>query len=387
MPSFFVRPGCAARAGFPRVATCRDGRRDHNALQTVFYTRHAIPLHWAGMSGHGIATGAAMKRVSPPVLYGVLITLIIALSVISIAAGKIWIPISAWRELDNDTRWLIILELRIPRTILGIAIGIALGVCGAVLQGYTRNPLADPAVLGVSSMAALGAVLTLYLGVAASMPWVLPAGAMFGALLGVVVLLAMSGTTSSILTFILAGAILNTIGTAGISLALNLAPNPWAVNEIINWLHGSLADRSMDDVRFALPFIIAGCVLLAFTARALDALTLGEVGAQSLGVNLSLIRGIIAVGVGLAAGASVAATGVIGFIGLVTPHLMRPLVGARPGALILPSGLAGVVIVLAADIVVRLIPSAAELKLGVAMAALGGPFFLGLLIVLRRRMA
>ncbi|MBL8642691.1 MAG: iron ABC transporter permease [Rhodospirillaceae bacterium] len=328
-----------------------------------------------------------MSRLSRSAVYGALIAVLIGLGVISLAAGKIWIPWTAWSALNDDPRWIVVLELRLPRTLLGLMVGAALGVCGAVLQGYTRNPLADPTVLGVSSMAALGAVLTLYLGVAAAMPWVLPAGAMLGAAVGVGVLLVLAGATSSVLTFILAGAILNTVAAAGVSLALNLAPNPWAVNEIVNWLMGSVADRSIDDVRMALPFIAVGCVLLALTARALDALTLGETGAQSLGVRLDRVRLLIAVGVALAAGASVAVTGVIGFVGLVTPHLMRPLVGARPGALIVPSALAGAAIVLAADIIVRLTPSAAEVKLGVAMAALGGPFFLALLISMRRRMA
>jgi len=328
-----------------------------------------------------------MTAVSRGGLYSVLIVAVALLSIASLSAGKIWIPWSAWSGLGDDPRWIIILELRLPRTILGIAVGAALGLCGAALQGYTRNPLADPGVLGVSSMAAFGAVLTLYLGVAGSMPWVLPVGAMLGAIFGVIVLLVLAGATSSILTFILAGAILNTVASAGVALALNLAPNPWAVNEIVNWLMGSLADRSVEDVRLALPFIIAGCVLLLLTARALDALTLGDMGARSLGIHMGLTRFLLAVGVGLAAGASVAVTGVIGFVGLVTPHLMRPLVGARPAALLLPSALAGVIIVLAADIIVRITPSAAEIKLGVAMAALGGPFFLALLISLRRKVA
>ncbi|MBL8629694.1 MAG: iron ABC transporter permease [Rhodospirillaceae bacterium] len=322
-----------------------------------------------------------------PLLYTLLLGAIAVLSLFSLAVGKVWIPWSAWRTLGDDPSWIIILELRLPRTILGIMVGVALGISGAVLQGYTRNPLADPTVLGVSSMASFGAVLTLYLGVAGTMPWVLPVGAMAGAALGVVILLALAGATSSILTFILAGAILQIVATAGVSLALNLAPNPWAVNEIVNWMMGSLADRSVDDVRMAFPFIVAGCIMLGFTARALDALTLGETGALSLGVRLNVVRVLIAVGVAMAAGASVAVTGAIGFVGLVAPHLLRPLVGARPGALILPSGLAGAVIVLAADIVVRLMPSVAEVKLGVAMAALGGPFFLLLLVKMRRRVA
>jgi iron complex transport system permease protein len=141
------------------------------------------------------------------------------------------------------------------------------------------------------------------------------------------------------------------------------------------------------EVRFALPFIAAGCGLLLLTPRALDALTLGETGARSLGIRLDVTRLLLAVGVGLAAGASVAVTGVIGFVGLVTPHLLRPLVGARPGALLIPSALGGAVVVLAGDIAVRLLPSVAEVKLGVAMAALGGPFFLMLLLIERRRLA
>lgn len=321
-----------------------------------------------------------------PVLFGSLLVLLALLALGSLIAGRVWVPWDVWFTLSDDPRWLIVLELRIPRTILGMLIGFALGMTGAALQGYTRNPLADPSVLGVASMAALGAVLTLFFGLSAN-PWILPAGAMLGAVGGLVALLLLAGATSSILTFILAGAILNVVASAGVALALSLAPNPWALNEIVNWLMGSLADRSSDDVRMAAPFIVAGCALLLLTTRALDALTLGETGARSLGVNLAATRVLLALGVGLATGASVAATGIIGFVGLVTPHLMRPLVGARPGALLIPSGLMGAALVLAADILVRVIPASAEIKLGVAMAALGGPFFLALLIALRRRVA
>ncbi len=328
-----------------------------------------------------------MKNIPRPVLFTVLIVALVLLSVASMSAGKVWIPWSAWLSASDDPRWAVIFELRLPRTILGIAVGIALGASGAALQGYTRNPLADPGILGVSTMASFGAVATLYIGSAMAMPWLLPIGAMAGGVIGIGVLLALSGTASSVLTFVLGGMILNTVATAGVSLALNLAPTPWAVNEIINWLLGSLADRSVDEVRMAVPFIIIGCALLFTTMRALDALTLGEAGARSLGIDITRTRILLAIGVGLATGASVAVTGVIGFVGLVTPHLMRPFVGARPGALLIPSALAGAVIVLAADIVVRIVPSPAELKLGVAMAALGGPFFLALLINIRRRAA
>jgi iron complex transport system permease protein len=172
-----------------------------------------------------------------------------------------------------------------------------------------------------------------------------------------------------------------------VALALTLAPDPWAVSEIVNWLMGSLADRSVADLRMAAPLILAGSALLLVTTRALDALTLGETGARALGIDLDRTRILLALGLGLACGTSVAATGVVGFVGLVVPHLLRPLVGGRPGALLIPSAVGGAVLTLAADIVVRLAPGANEIKLGVAMAAVGGPFFLALLIGLRRRLA
>ncbi len=328
-----------------------------------------------------------MKPVRRPLLYAGLIVLLLVLSGLSLVVGKVWVPWSAWVSPEVDPRWAIVFELRLPRTLLGIAVGAALGLSGAVLQGYTRNPLADPGVLGVSSMAALGAVVTLYYGVTAVAPWALPVAAISGALIGVGVLMLLSGSASSLVTFILAGAILNILSSAGVSLALSLAPNPWAVAEIVDWLMGSLADRSFEEVKMAAPFIAVGCGLLLATGRALDALTLGEVGARSLGISMSRTRWAAAVGVALAAGAGVAVTGVIGFVGLVTPHLLRPLVGARPGALLVPSLLGGAVIVLAGDILVRLTPAAGEVKLGVAMAALGAPFFLVLLLRLRRTIA
>ena len=208
----------------------------------------------------------------------------------------------------------------------------------------------------------------------------------FLALAGVGLLLALSGGAGSMTVFLLAGVVLNTIAGAGVALALSLAPTPWAVNGIIDWLMGSLADRSLEDVTFAGPFILVGLGLLVLTGRALDALTLGESGAASLGIDLARTRALLAAGTALAVGAGVAVAGVIGFAGLVTPHLLRPLVGARPSGLLWPSALGGAAIVLAGDLAVRLTPSAAEVRLGVAMACLGGPFFLFLLLSLRRRL-
>jgi iron complex transport system permease protein len=229
--------------------------------------------------------------------------------------------------------------------------------------------------------------MTMYLSLSLATPWLLFAAAMIGAVVGVAVMLVLAGGTGGTITFILAGVILNTVASAGVALALSLAPSPWAAQEIINWLLGSLADRSADDVWRALPFIAVGSGLMLMLGRALDALTLGETGARALGIDLNLTRVLLALGVGLASGASVAVTGMIGFVGLITPHLMRPLVGHQPGALLAPSAVAGAALVLAADILVRLTPSVAEVRLGVAMAAVGGPFFLALLISMRRRLA
>jgi len=320
----------------------------------------------------------------------VITSLTLALAVlagVSLMAGKVWVPLDAWTHMASDPRWTIIFQLRLPRTILGLAVGAALGLCGAAMQGYTRNPLADPGLLGVSSMAALGAVLSLYLGMISASPWVPPVAGIAGALVGMVVILGLAGTAGGVVTFLLAGVTLNTLASAGVALALNLAPNPWAMQEIVTWLMGSLADRDFDDLRLAAPLIVLGGGVLLTLGRSLDALTLGETGARSLGVDLRGVRLRLILGVGLATGAAVAVTGVIGFVGLIVPHLLRPLVGHRPGALLVPSALGGALLVLAADIIVRVTPSTAELRLGVAMTALGAPFFLAMLIALRRRLA
>jgi iron complex transport system permease protein len=314
-----------------------------------------------------------------------LLALVAALAAISLLAGRVWVPIG--HVTADDPRWLIVTQLRIPRALLAIAVGAALGLSGATLQGYTRNPLADPGVLGVSSMAALGAVLTLYFNLAVSAAWVLPAFAMAGAAVGVALLIAVAAPAGEAVSFLLAGVILNTIATSGVALALTLSPNPWASSEITTWLMGSLADRSLVDVQVAAPFILAGAAVLMTTGPALDALTLGEVGARAAGVSLRRLQVVIAVGVGLACGAAVAVTGVIGFIGLIVPHLIRRRVGSQPSRLLIPSALGGAALLLAADILVRVIPGANEVHVGVAMAALGAPFFLAMLISLRRRLA
>lgn len=317
--------------------------------------------------------------------WGLLILAPIILAGLSLMVGRAVVPFSAWFD-QADPRWAIIFELRAPRTILALLVGAALGLAGAAMQGYTRNPLADPGVLGVSATAAFGAVLTLYFGAAAT-PWLLPVAAIIGGVVGVILLMMLSGLSGSAITFLLSGVVLQAVAGSAVAFALSLAPNPWATQEIIDWLMGALTDRSYDEVTLAAPFIGAGAAMLLSLRPALNALSLGEASAASLGVNLRRTQAALALGVGLTVGACVAVTGVISFVGLIAPHILRPLTNGEPGRLLLPSAFGGAILVLAADLLVRLTPAAAEVKLGVALSAIGGPFFLAVLISMRRRMA
>jgi iron complex transport system permease protein len=313
-----------------------------------------------------------------------LVTIVLLLTIASIAIGRIVLDWNVWLDQDVIGR-TILLELRLPRALLGIVIGGALGLAGAALQGYLRNPLADPGTLGVSAMAALGAVLSIFCGVAGLHPSILPLSGVAGAMLGMLALFLLAGLTASALTLVLSGVILSAIAVAGIALVLSLSPSPWAAGEIVRWMLGALADRSLDDLMLGTPLIVIGAVLILSSRRTLDALTLGEVGARSLGIDLVRAQWLLAGGVGLVVGASVAVSGIIGFVGLVVPHLLRPLVGARPAALLIPSAVGGAALVLAGDVLVRLLPGGSELQLGVVMSLLGAPFFFALLYSMRRR--
>ncbi|MFG1203493.1 iron ABC transporter permease [Xanthobacter aminoxidans] len=282
---------------------------------------------------------------------------------------------------------LVLSELRLPRAILGAAVGFSLGLTGAALQGLMRNPLADPGVVGVSGAAALGAVIAFYFGFSTSFALALPLGGLMGAAAATAVLLALAARGAGTVMLILAGVALSSLTGALTALALNLAPSPYAALELVFWLMGSLADRSLVHVALALPFMVVGWGLVLATGPALDALTLGEDAAESLGFPLRRVRLLVIGGTAAAVGASVAVAGAIGFVGLVVPHLVRPLVGHRPGRLLAASGLAGAALTLGADIVVRLIPTRPELQLGVVTALIGAPFFLFLLARLRGREA
>lgn len=310
-----------------------------------------------------------------------LAALVVTLFGLSLMSGKVWVPLSAWAS--SDPRWWIVLELRVPRAVLGVMLGASLGLSGAVLQGYLRNPLADPAVVGVSSSAALGAVAAIVLGAGGQAS--VFAAAMAGAGGAMALLAALTWRSTSAVTFILAGTVLASLAGALTAFLISVAPDPYAVAAVIDWLMGALTDRGWGDVRLAALPITAGCALLLATAPALDALALGEPAARTLGVRPGRLQALVVLGVGLTVGAGVAVTGVVGFVGLVVPHLLRPVFGHRPAALLVPSALGGAALLLGADSLVRLAPGAAEVRLGVAMAMIGAPFFLLLLLKERGR--
>ncbi len=315
--------------------------------------------------------------------------LVLVLMLASLLIGPASVPpMQSLRALviaDDPLMALVMRELRLPRSLLAALIGAGLGFSGAVMQGYLRNPLAEPGLLGVSGAAALGAVITLQTGLASLFPVALPLAALTGAALAVGLLALLAGPRGGSLTLILAGIGVSALAGAGVTLVLNLSPDPFAANEAMFWLMGSLTDRSWSHLALAAPFILGGMILLATQARALDALTLGEEAAASLGIDLMRLRLIVMLGLAAIVGAATAVAGAIGFVGLVVPHILRRAVRARPAALLLASALGGAAMVLAADIAVRLILPARDLKLGVLMALIGAPFFLHL--IFRHRLA
>lgn len=279
---------------------------------------------------------------------------------------------------------LVMQEIRLPRAILAVLVGASLGLAGAAMQGYLRNPLAEPGLLGISGSAALGAVLAIQTGLAATLPLGLPLAALFGALLGVFLITLLAGKQGGTLSLILAGIAISALASAMVSLVLNLSPNPFATSEIVFWLMGSLADRSMEHVGLILPFVLLGGGMLLTLQRSLDAMTLGEDAAEALGMGVARMRRRLIIGAALVVGASTAVAGTIGFVGLVVPHLLRPFVGAMPGRLLPASALGGAIMVLLADILVRVILPQSDLKLGVLTALIGAPLFLHLIYQTRQ---
>lgn len=278
---------------------------------------------------------------------------------------------------------LVVLQIRLPRALAAFAVGAALGASGAALQGLLRNPLAEPGVLGISAVASLGATGALYWGFAAVSTWIMPAAAIAGAFAGTALIALAALRTASAVTLILIGVGLASFAGAAMNLMMNLAPNPFSLADMINWMLGSVENRSFPDLAFAAPFLIAGFGVLFASRRGLSALTLGEEAASGVGLNLRRQRIAVVLGTGLATGAAVSLAGVIGFVGIVAPHIVRPMVDHDPARSLLPSALLAGLILVLADIGVRLVPTVSELKLGVVAALVGAPAFIW--IAMQRR--
>ena len=320
-----------------------------------------------------------MTRAS--LLFASLLALAIPLSLL---AGRVWIDPATTPNIA-----LILAELRLPRAVLAVVLGGGLGAAGAAMQGYLRNPLADPGLFGIAPGAALGAVLAIYFGTMSTV--ILTVSALAGACGAMALLALIAGRTANpshgIALFTLAGMMVASLAGALTSLAISLAPNAFAMSSIVVWLMGALTDRSWDDVTLAAPLTLAGVLVLWKAGRSLDALTLGEAAARSMGVNPRALMGMMVLGTGLTVGSGVAVAGIIGFVGLIVPHLVRPLTDKRPSSLIIPSALAGALLVLVADVICRILPLVTELRLGIALSLIGAPFFLWLLLRMRRGLA
>jgi iron complex transport system permease protein len=327
----------------------------------------------------------AARRIGATAALAVLVGLLV---LISLGVGPVRLsPLAVAEALfggGTEVSQVIVREIRLPRTLLALAIGAILGLSGASLQGLLRNPLASPDLFGAPQSAAFGAVLVIALRLADVRSYALPVAAIIAAFASVFALLSIAGRNAGLLILILSGLAISSFAGAATALVMNLATNPFLVLEIAFWLLGSLEDRSFQHVFLALPFIIAGAIMLFSQRHAFRALSLGEETAQSLGVDVSRLRLFVISGVALGVGGAVAVTGTIGFIGLVAPHLMRPLIGHDPGRLLLPSALAGSALLLTADIAVRIIPSTSDIKVGVLTSIIGVPFFLYLIMRERR---
>ncbi len=299
-----------------------------------------------------------------------LMVLVLGLYLASLAIGPALWP---WR-LGNDVGWAIVWELRVPRATLGVLIGGVLGLSGAILQGWLRNPLAEPGVIGVSACASFAAVCAFYSGLAASVALALPVAGIAGAAVAVALLMAAVRAGTGTVSLLLMGVAINAIAAALISLVLASSPNPFAYQEISLWLAGSITDRDLRHLAISAPFMIAGALIVLGTGRWLDALSLGEDAARSLGVEAGRLSLRLTLGVGLMVGAATSVAGVIGFVGLIAPHLVRARVGFKPGATLVPSTLVGAALVLTSDVLVRLLPTAFELQLGVFTSLVGAPF-------------
>lgn len=286
----------------------------------------------------------------------------------------------------DDPVSIIVRELRLPRVLLAIMAGATLGYSGAALQGLLRNPLADPGIIGVSSTASLGAVIAIYLGLASVSQFAIPLTAMTGAFVATVIMMVLAARDASVLTLILAGIGVSSLSTALMSLVMNFTPNPVTIREMILWMLGSLENRTFDDLMLAGPFILVGWLVMIGVGQGLNALSLGEEAAHTLGIDLRRLRWRVVLGTALSVGATVSVCGVVGFVGLVVPHMVRALLGFEPRRLLIPSALLGAILMLLADILTRLPVGNGQLRLGVVTSLIGAPAFLYIVFKTRESM-
>ncbi len=326
----------------------------------------------------------SLRALDAPRLYAILLPLLLAAFALALNVGPVDISlgkaVSDWFDAATSIESLILFDIRLPRSLLALLIGATLGMAGASLQGLLRNPLAEPGIIGVSNGAALGAVIVFYYGLSGAAWFVLPLGGLVGASIAVAAIFLLVGQNRSIVTLILAGIAINAVGGALIALALNFAESPYALQEIVFWLLGSVANRSFDELSIALPFMLLGWGMILYCGRFLNALTLGEETARSLGFDVARLRLVLVLGVTASVGAAVSVAGNIGFVGLVVPHLVRPFVAYEPRRLLLASAVTGAILLLLADIAVQLLSAGGEMKLGVVTALVGAPFFLFLIL-------
>ncbi len=326
----------------------------------------------------------ALAKAHTSLTTATLAVLAIGLALISFCIGPARLGLSdlfAGLFASHGTASIIAREIRLPRALLALVVGSALGASGAALQGLFRNPLAEPGVTGVTSCAGLGAIVALYFGLANVLA--LPVFAIAGALAAAAILYFLSRAGAGLSALVLAGVAIASFATALTALALSLARNPYAMSEMVRWMLGSLKDSTLSELAVAAPIVAAGILVLMSAARGLDALILGEEAAASLGIDLHAVRRRVVIGVALATGAATAAAGAVSFVGLVVPHLLRRFYGYEPARLIWPSALGGAALVAAADIGVRLVSPDEKLLLGVVTALIGAPFFVRLILQLR----
>lgn len=319
------------------------------------------------MSGRGLALLLALLALA--------LLAALVFGEVRLAPGEIWDVLKGHGE---GTARTILLDFRLPRALVAMAVGAALACAGVLMQSFFRNPLASPGLLGVSSGGALGAVVAFALGWASTSLWALPLASILGAFLATVAVIAIAREGASTEHLLLAGVAMNALFGAATSFVLTLKAGHFEVGgQILFWLMGGLESRTWEHVWISVPGVLLVCLLVLPSARALNLLALGELGAQSLGVNVRRLRWELIILSTILTALATAVGGVVGLVGLIVPHLLRLAFGPDHRRLLPLSMLGGAAFVLLCDLVARTVPG--QLRLGVVTALAGGPFFLWML--------